>query len=197
VWPLQLISKGNWSLTGKKQLNLKNMDKEFNLQRFIIMIVIVGISLVLGIYINDTIGDTVDAPLTAASIINETGYANTTGYTLYAADNAVDFASPAITALFNRTDGTVVGLGNVTVSDAGVVTNATATVWNNLSITYTYTYTAETSASTAASEVTSALSTGTSWISILVVVGFAVIIFSLLTRGFGEVATKESAMPYY
>jgi hypothetical protein len=174
------------------------MDKNFNLQKFIISVVIIGIVLVIGIYITDTIGNTIDAPNTAASVSNETiPYINATGYTLALA-TAEDFASPVITAAWNATDDSPFGVGNISVSATGVVTNATATVWNNgVILSYTYTYTAQTDASTAATNVVSALATGTAWISILVVVGFAVIILTMLTSGLGAAAGKENEVPYH
>jgi len=71
------------------------------------------------------------------AVINETGFTNSTGYTL--AYTSIDRTStPVLTALFNRTSGLAVGLGNATVSSVGVVTNATAVTYNNLSISYTY-----------------------------------------------------------
>lgn len=51
-------------------------------------------------------------------------------------------------------------------------------------------------AQNAANEVVSALSTGTSWISILVVVGFATIILTMLTSGLGS-AAESAGTPYY
>lgn len=77
--------------------------------------------------------------LTGVSVINETGYTNSSGYTLSGA-SAYGFVNPAITALLNRTDGTVVGLNNATVSAVGIVTNASTRLFNNLSISYTYNY---------------------------------------------------------
>ena len=56
--------------------------------------------------------------------------------------------------------------------------------------------TANSAAANAATEVVSALSTGTSWISILVVVGFATIILTMLTSGLGS-AAAEAGTPYY
>jgi hypothetical protein len=53
-----------------------------------------------------------------------------------------------------------------------------------------------TNASNAAGSVVTALSTGTSWISILVVVGFATIILTMLTSGLGN-AANETGTPYY
>jgi len=56
--------------------------------------------------------------------------------------------------------------------------------------------TADSAAQNAAEEVVTALSTGTSWISILVVVGFATIILTMLTSGLGS-AAAEAGTPYY
>lgn len=77
--------------------------------------------------------------LTSVAVANESGYANNTGYTLSHA-GAYGFVSPALTALYNRTSGLVVALGNATVSASGVVKNATSVVYDNLSISYTYSY---------------------------------------------------------
>jgi len=51
-------------------------------------------------------------------------------------------------------------------------------------------------AQNAANDVVTALATGTSWISILVVVGFATIILTMLTSGLGS-AASEAGTPYY
>jgi hypothetical protein len=51
-------------------------------------------------------------------------------------------------------------------------------------------------AQNAANDVVDALATGTSWISILVVVGFATIILTMLTSGLGS-AAQEAGTPYY
>jgi hypothetical protein len=54
----------------------------------------------------------------------------------------------------------------------------------------------DSAAQNAAEEVVTALSTGTSWISILVVVGFATIILTMLTSGLGN-AAESAGTPYY
>ena len=178
------------------------MEKNFNLHKFIISVVIIGIVLVVGIYVTDLIGDTVKDTNTAASIINETGaYADTAGYTLALA-TAEDFASPVLTAAWNATDDGAgsynlsIALTDFAVSSDGVVTNATVREYSSVSLSYTYSYTATNDVSDAASDVVDALATGTSWISILVVVGFAVLILTMLTSGLGSAARKEDT-PYY
>lgn len=51
-------------------------------------------------------------------------------------------------------------------------------------------------AANASADVVTALATGTSWISILVVVGFATIVLSMLTSGLGASA-GDAGVPYY
>jgi len=167
---------------------------EFNLQKFIISVVIVGVALVIGIYITDSIGDTVKATNTAGTVANETGWLNETGYTLGQA-SLEDFVAGTLVVL-NATDNTTILSGNYTLT-SNVLTNATETTWPSVRISYPYTYTASTNASDAADDVVDALATGTSWISILVVVGFAVIILTMLTSGLGTAARREDAVPYY
>ena len=180
---------------------MKPSKDAFNMQLFIISVIIVGVTLVLGIYINETISGQVMDKDVPASVINETGvWINTTGFTL-SGSTAEDFASPAVTAIWNLSASgnynVSVAVGNATISAAGVVTNASVLVYDNVSISYTYTYTNATAASTAADGVVSALATGTSWISILVVVGFATIILTMLTSGLSNATSEKEAVPYY
>ncbi len=179
----------------------ENQKAAFNLQVFIISVVIVGVTLIVGIYVGEVLGTNVHDFDVPASVINETGvWINTTGYTLDEAD-ALDFASPVITAIWNLSASgnynVSVAVANATISAAGVVTNSSVLVYNNVSISYTYTFTNSTAASDAADEVVTALATGTSWISILVVVGFAVIILTMLTSGLGNAAAERESVPYY
>jgi hypothetical protein len=174
---------------------MANNQGQFDMQKFILSVVLVGITLVLGIYITDTIGQVVDAPNTPASIVNETGaWINST---IYVVDQSTepDFGALSITALFNTTDGTSIGLLNITSTSTGFY-NATAVLYNDVLVSYGYTYTAQTNSSVAALAVVDALATGTTWISILVVVGFATIILTMLTVGLGQ-AAREQATPYY
>ena len=75
----------------------------------------------------------------SATVVNESGWINSSGYTLDTA-STVGFTSPVIVTAINGTDGQVIVAANYTVSAAGVVTNASAIVWNPANITYTYSY---------------------------------------------------------
>jgi hypothetical protein len=177
------------------------MPEEFNLQKFIISIVIIGVVLVVGIYITDSIGDVSKAENTAGAVVNES--------VTFPANNAVqsldvaglyEVSCSAPTTITNQTaTGQVLTIGNFTLSGC-TITNATAlsaAIGNGtVFVSYTYTYTATTDASNSAVDVVSALETGTAWISILVVVGFAVIILTMLTSGLSQAAGR-SEVPYY
>ncbi len=69
--------------------------------------------------------------------INETGFANNSGYQLVGL-LATGTSDPVINIVLNRSSGAVIGLGNVSVSSTGLVKNASAVIWNNLSLTYSY-----------------------------------------------------------
>lgn len=74
------------------------------------------------------------------TVTNETGaFINVTTYTVDSS-TAEDFAALTLTAMYNATDDTVIGVGNATVSGSGF-TNATVTNWDDVLVSYTYTYT--------------------------------------------------------
>lgn len=105
---------------------------------------IIGLAglIVIGMLVLTIMGNQIvncDSGITTETVINETGWINQTGYTLSTA-GLLGFTSPTLTELFNRTSKGAVALGNATVSALGVVKNATAIIYNNASISYTYTW---------------------------------------------------------
>jgi len=179
--------------------------KKFNLQTFIISIVIIGVVLVVGIYITDQIGEVSMAQNTVGSVTNETVSLDTlTGIGTIANSGAYQLSDWNASLILNASIGPAGATTNETLFEGtdytltttdGTFVNVTGD-WNRTFVTYTYTYTATTDASDAADDVVDALATGTSWISILVVVGFAVIILTMLTSGLGSAARREDT-PYY
>lgn len=207
--PLQSKSKGNWETGNNNQKQMaENRNASLNLQKFVISVVLVGIILVLGIYISDVISNQVDDPLTSVTVLNESVTLNALNNPVtLSASTAKEVACGALTSATNATNvGVSILTANFTRSGCTIV-NATkilgyagSNVWNasnTVFVSYTYTYTNETASSTAGLAVVSALSTGTSWISILVVVGFATVILTMLTSGLGSAARKEDGVPYY
>jgi len=128
-------------------------------------------------------------------VTNETGaWLNATTYTVDSS-TATSFSGLSIVSAINTTDNSSIGIGNFTVSGAGF-TNATATTWDSIWVTYSYTYDADSATSNASGDLVISLSGGSAWITILVVVGFATIVLGMLTSGLGKSAEQESAFTY-
>ena len=103
--------------------------------------IILGIALLayVIVIIMGTLSGTAILTKLSGSVTNETGaWINTTSYTVDQSTLS-GFTGLTITALYNYTDGEVIGLGNVTTGTTGI-TNATATNWDNVSVSYTYSY---------------------------------------------------------
>jgi hypothetical protein len=177
------------------------MEKDLNLQRFILSIVLVGIVLIIGIYITSEIGQVSKAVNTAGSVVNETvtGLTNSSGAGDFLSVYNLEDVSCSIGSVLNATSNATVPATNYTLVNCKIyATSGSPYTGANVKVSYTYTYTSSTAASNASENVTEALATGTSWISILVVVGFAVIILTMLTQGLGSAINKtEQSMPYY
>ena len=164
----------------------------------LLTLVLVGVlSMIVLVQLGNT--SLITADTNAGVITNETGaYINATDYTLALA-GATSFASPVITAAFNSTDNSSIGTGNITVSDAGVITNATVTNWADVSISYTYTY--ETTSNTQAvisngtSGLSSFFSNVTVWLSLLGVVIIILIIAAVVAvvNRFGNTASGNGS----
>ena len=70
-------------------------------------------------------------------VINETGaWLNTTTYTVDTS-SVTGFSTLVILSAINATDNTSIGVGNFTVVGSGF-TNATATNWDSISVSYSY-----------------------------------------------------------
>ena len=173
---------------------------EDNMQKFVIGMVIVGLTLVIGIYIAATMQSTfVVSTATTATVTNQTGgYINATGYVLPASLTARDFSNPHIVAILNASDNTIILAGNYTLT-GNTLYNATATNWESVKVTYNYSYTydATTSSSNASGDLVTALSGGSAWITIIIVVGFAVIVLGMLSEGLGKAARSSNSGPVY
>ncbi len=70
------------------------------------------------------------------TVTSESGWLNSSGYTLTNYDGIN--RGFAIVKIINATGNETITSGNYTLSSAGVLTNASATVWNPVKINYTY-----------------------------------------------------------
>ncbi len=109
--------------------------KEFALIGFVLLAVLFGMQIMTFIFGSLGGADYLDD--VTQSTVNETGaYINATGYTLSQASQSNYSGGASITALWNSTNGTSIALDKATVTDAGVMTNATAIVWGNVTVSY-------------------------------------------------------------
>jgi len=166
-----------------------------SMNQFITGVVVVGVVLVMAIFIAGSIQDATYEDNTVATVTNETGsWLNETTYTVDSS-TATNFAGLTILSAINTTDNSSIGVGNFSVSGSGF-TNATATTWDSIWVTYSYSYSADTAASNASSDLVTSLSNGSGWLTILIVVGFATIVLGMLTSGLGRSARVESSLAY-
>ncbi len=134
---------------------------------------------------------------TTVTVTNETNiFVNTTGDTLSGA-SALNAGSFVITAVWDEDSGAynvTVPTANVSVSSAGVVTNGTATTYDDVSLSYTYHYDAENTATEVMNDTTAGVSGVTDWFEIFLVIGAMVVLVLLVViiisaiRGSGLIA---------
>lgn len=158
-----------------------------DMSKFIIGVVIVGVTLIVGIYIAATLSTTFDTTLTN-SYVNEThNMSSSAGFNL--TGGSLTDAVCVISFVTNATDGVIITAGNYTQTNCLIV-NATSTFSGvNWNVSYTTAYTNDTTSSIAATDLVTALAGGSAWITIIVVVGFAVIVLGLLSSGLGKAAS--------
>jgi len=140
---------------------------------FVIGLLVMIFSLMGGEMINSTYDST------DVTVLNETGaWLNSTTYTVDNYD-ATNFGSLVITSAINTTDNSSIGVGNFTVVDDGF-TNATATNYDSVWVSYTYNYDASNGATDVMNDTTTNISGVTDWFPIFVVIG-AMVVLILLT----------------
>jgi len=101
------------------------------------------IAVIIALVITSTLNDAnlLDSGRETVTVLNEIKFINATGDTL---DSGVSDAryvsgSATITNVYNYTNGTtVIPAGNYTLSAVGVLTNATTSTWDNVSVNYTF-----------------------------------------------------------
>jgi len=126
-------------------------------------------------------GELIDATYTSTTgtVTNETGaWLNSTTYTVDESTTQ-DFSGLTITSAINTSDNSSIGVGNFSVSGAGF-TNATATTWDSVWVSYSYTYNAENTATGVMNDTTSGLANVSDWFPIFVVIS-AMVVLILLT----------------
>lgn len=138
----------------------------------VVMMFIIGLIVMIftlmGAEMSKSTYDTVEVSL-------ELGFINATTYTL--TNLGVD-GNPSITSIVNNTAGAeTISSSDYTIT-AGIITNATSTVHDDVNISYSYQV--SNSATNVMNDTTSAISSVTDWFSIFIVIG-AMVVLILLT----------------
>lgn len=159
---------------------------EVKAQQVVLGVLFVGIVLTLAIFILATFQTSFRTDA-SGTINNETLVSvDTLGERL----SVYNYFNCQATILYatNATSGAIINSANYTTSNCAVYAVAGAsyngTNWN---ITATYTYRLDTAAANASGSAVTSFSNGTPWITIIIVVAFAVIVISLLSTGFRNV----------
>jgi Na+-transporting methylmalonyl-CoA/oxaloacetate decarboxylase gamma subunit len=188
------------------KLNLKNktvkMDEK-NINKVILGIVIVGLVLVISIYIISQMGTVMrdDVTLTGTNTNETVIRVNDSVTKSFAILSTQPAARCTVSNVYNATNGIVIiATGNYTQATSCQIASTVASPFKNYNwnVTYSYAYdtTAATGASNASDDVVSALSSGTPWLTILLVVAFAVVVLGMLIGGLGGAASGKTGPTY-
>lgn len=169
-----------------------------SLPNFVLAVVIIGITLVIGVFISASIQTGIRDTFTPGTTINETitAVSNTTASTLTFSD-LTDFSGTTAVCI-NSSNNELIPSTNYTYSETGTLISTDTLCTGVLGgtspyycgwdwkCTYSYTFSADTAGSNASGDLVTALSGGSAWVTILVVVGFAVIVLGFLISGLGK-----------
>lgn len=101
----------------------------------ILVLIVAAAVLFFGLILTEKLRDT--TAIYSTTINNETGFINSSGYTLATAATGAGFNSPAIIQVFNGTGGFIIPSANYTLV-GNSLRNATPTVYTNINVTYSY-----------------------------------------------------------
>jgi len=169
---------------------------EQDISKFIVGILILGITLIIGIFIASTLSDNFITTGTVGAGVNETTTPVSAGVYLDAY-YLRGGSCGTITAISNASGDTLIVAGNYTQTGC-LLQNLTIEFPDTDSwlVNYPYTYSADTYSSNASDDLADALTGGSAWITILVVIGFAVIVLGMLSEGLGRAAGGRTETPY-
>ena len=109
----------------------------------------------------------------------ESGWLNSSGYTLADSSTKTNFRSPSIVAVVNATSNALITSGNYTLT-GNVLTNATAVVWSTIKVNYTYVYDAESDAGLSINDTKNAIGESTGFFGTFIVLGAMVVLILLV-----------------
>ncbi len=156
-----------------------NKKGQFTIENAPMIILIVGLTFLMMAtlaFVGENYGTAIE-DTASGTTYNETGSINSTGYTLEGGYKATSFS---ITTATNASDGTVIASGNYTVSNSGVVTNASSAIYPNTNFTYTYKYNTGTAAFNVTEDLSTEIEGNTSIAGIVLTISLVGIVLTVL-----------------
>jgi hypothetical protein len=163
---------------------LKNKKGQLSLEDAPQVVLVVGLVFLIMAtmaFIGTKYGDAIIETTTDTNV-NETGFLNSSGYTLA---GSTDFRATGFTAItvLNRTNGAVLGAGNYSISGSAIY-NASAIVYNNVSITYSYTTSVKSAAFNVTEDLNTEVANNTSIAGIILTISLVGIVLAILVGVF-------------
>lgn len=159
------VEKQSLFLTSRKDKGVAGLTI---LLAVVAMVFIIGFLVMVFAIIGASLAENSATP-TSVTTVNETGWINQSGYTLGNV-GANGFTNPSIVTIINASSNLSIGSGNYSLSNAGVLTNASSVVWSSVKITYTYTYDANNTATEAITDTTTSIAGVSSWFPIIITI---------------------------
>lgn len=147
----------------------------------ILLVALIAILFIITLFIFDSMTTTFFQP-TTLRVNNESSFANTSGDFVNTITQR-NFRNAVKVIAINGSSGAVI-TPNVTLSSAGLLTNATAVVFQVVNLTYDYTYDADTQASNASGSLGTQFSNQIPLLGVLVAVVIISLIIGLLILSF-------------
>jgi len=171
----------------QNKMDLKNKDKGVAgltiLLSLVTMLFVIGLLVMIFSLMGGEMQDATYDTGTVTVTNESKAWVNETGYTLSQPSSYLNPTGYTITAIYNITDASdhvSVGVGNATVSSSYVVTNASATTYDNVSISYTFNYDASNDATNVMGNTSEGIAGVSDWFDIFIVIG-AMVVLILLT----------------
>lgn len=114
------------------------------IQQFFVLILGIAILAYVIIVIMGVLSQTNILPLATSTVINESTYINTTGSTDYLqcgntfCYEVPGFSGITVVYMINGSSGLPITSGNYSINNAGLITNTSLQVWDEVNVTYTF-----------------------------------------------------------
>ena len=171
-----------------------------NAPAIVLLIGLTFLTLATIAFIGEKYGNTLDVDNTDASAVNESVVSSVSaGLNANVAASVLENVYCGNMTVFHNGTGGISIPANVFTQTGCNVVNATSSelYGTTLKISYPYTYSASTSASNASGDLVDALGSGTAWITIIIVVGFAVVVLGAITSGLGKASQQTEQGSVY